>query len=120
MKRLFLAAALAALMLVPATSASAALTGEYAKFSTCPLSNPAVEVCLYAESTTGEFTVGKKTVPLRIVQVRETRCQRLRVGVEPGHEDTSTEFSIRRDTLNARTGLLNPRNSRTPIDSPTA
>lgn len=69
MKRLFLATALAALMLVPASSASAALTGEYAKFSTCPLSNPAVEVCLYAESTTGQFTVGKKTVPLINPQV---------------------------------------------------
>jgi len=64
MKRLFLAAALAALMLVPASSASAALEGEYAKFKTCPLSNPTVEICLYAESSSGEFTVGKKTVPL--------------------------------------------------------
>ncbi|HET9197514.1 MAG TPA: hypothetical protein VFN92_04580 [Solirubrobacterales bacterium] len=64
MRRLFLAAVLAALMLVPASSASAALEGEYAKFKTCPLSNLTVEVCLYAESTTGEFTVGKKTVPL--------------------------------------------------------
>lgn len=69
MKKLFLAAALAALMLVPATSASAALTGEYAKFNTCPLSNPSVQACLYAESTTGEFTVGKKTVPLVNPQV---------------------------------------------------
>lgn len=64
MKRLLLATALAALMLVPVSSASAALTGEYAKFKTCPLSNPSVEACLYAESTTGQFTVGKKTVPL--------------------------------------------------------
>jgi hypothetical protein len=64
MKRLFLAAALAALMLVPASSASAALTGEYAKFSTCPLSNPAVNDCLHAESSNGSFTVGKKTVPI--------------------------------------------------------
>jgi hypothetical protein len=64
MKRLFLAAILAAVLIVPATSASAALTGEYAKFQTCPLSNPSVEACLYAESTTGSFTIGKKTVPL--------------------------------------------------------
>lgn len=64
MKRLFLAAFVAAVMVLPASSASAALTGEYAKFKTCPLSNPSVEACLYAESTTGEFTVGKKTVPL--------------------------------------------------------
>jgi hypothetical protein len=64
MKRLFLAAVVAAALLVPASSASAALTGEYAKFQTCPLSNASVEACLYAESTSGSFTIGKKTVPL--------------------------------------------------------
>ncbi len=65
MKRLFLAAVVAALMLVPASSASAALTGEYAKFSTCPVANTAVEACLYAESSSGSFTIGKKTVPIK-------------------------------------------------------
>jgi len=65
MKRLLLAMTVAALMLVPATSASAALTGEYARFSKCPLSNPAVEGCLYAETTSGVFTMGQKTVPLK-------------------------------------------------------
>jgi hypothetical protein len=64
MKRLFLAAMVAALMLVPASSASAALEGEFARFKTCPLNVTAVEACVYAESTTGEFKVGKKTVPL--------------------------------------------------------
>lgn len=66
MKKLLLAAVLAALMLVPASSASAALTGEYARFSKCPLANPAVEACIYAETTSGSFTTGKKTVPLKI------------------------------------------------------
>lgn len=65
MKRLFLAATLAAVMLVPATSASASLTGEFARFSKCPLSNPLVEVCLYAESSAGSFTIGTKTVPIK-------------------------------------------------------
>lgn len=64
MRRLFLAGVLFAAMLVPASSASAALTGEFARFSTCPTSNPAVEICVYAESTSGTFTIGKKTVPL--------------------------------------------------------
>ncbi len=64
MKRLFLAAIVAAAVLVPASSASAALTGEFARFSTCPLSNPSVTHCLSAESSGGTFTVGKKTVPL--------------------------------------------------------
>lgn len=63
MRRLFLAGALLAAMLVPASSASA-LEGEYARFNKCPLSNPAVELCVYAETTAGTFTTGKKTVPL--------------------------------------------------------
>jgi len=64
MRRFILAAALAALMLVPASSASAALEGEFARFKTCPLANSAVEACVYAESTAGSFKIGKKTVPL--------------------------------------------------------
>jgi hypothetical protein len=64
MKRLLLAAVMAAAMVVPTTSASAALTGEWARFSKCPLSNTSVDFCLYAESTGGSFTVGSKTVPL--------------------------------------------------------
>lgn len=64
MKRLLLAAVLAAVMLVPATSASA-FTGELARFNQCPLSNSKVEFCLYAETSSGSFTMGKKTVPLK-------------------------------------------------------
>jgi hypothetical protein len=64
MRRLFLAGALLLAMLIPASSASAALEGEYAKFKTCPVSNPAVGSCVYAESTSGSFTIGAKTVPL--------------------------------------------------------
>jgi hypothetical protein len=69
MRRLLLACVVMAAMLVPASSASAALTGEYAKFSKCPLSNPAVEICVYANSTSGEFKMGNKAVPLVNPQV---------------------------------------------------
>jgi hypothetical protein len=65
MKRLFLAAAVVAALLVPASSASAALTGEWARFAQCPTGNPSVNLCVYAESTGGSFTMGKKTVPLK-------------------------------------------------------
>lgn len=65
MKRLFLAAALAAVMLVPATSASAALTGEYARFSKCPYTNTSIEFCIYAETSGGSFVTPSKTVPLK-------------------------------------------------------
>jgi hypothetical protein len=39
-------------------------TGNFAPFAQCPLSNPAVELCTVADTTSGEFTVGKKTVPI--------------------------------------------------------
>lgn len=68
MKRLFVAAVLAAsMMLVPASQALAAPhhpKGEFAPFNDCPLSNPKVNICLFSESSGGFFTVGKKTVPL--------------------------------------------------------
>jgi hypothetical protein len=52
-------------------SASSALAtehhpkGDYAVFNQCPLSNPAANVCLFAQTESGEFTVGKKTVPIK-------------------------------------------------------
>jgi len=39
-------------------------TGKFAPFVQCPLSNPATELCTVANTTSGEFTVGKKTVPV--------------------------------------------------------
>lgn len=67
MKKVFLAAALAAMLLVPASQAAAQThhpTGEFAQFAECPLENPELLVCLYSESSDGVFTVGSKEVPL--------------------------------------------------------
>jgi hypothetical protein len=67
MRRLFIAAALAAVMLVPASQASAAShspTGEFSVFGECPLSQ-SVEFCIFSESTGGFFQIGKKTTPLK-------------------------------------------------------
>lgn len=72
MKRLFLAGALVLAMLVPASSAVAAPhhpTGEFAQFNDCPLSKATLTACLYSLSSKGEFTIGKKTVPLKNPQV---------------------------------------------------
>ena len=38
--------------------------GNFAPFAQCPLSNKAVELCTVADTTSGEFVVGKKTVPI--------------------------------------------------------
>jgi hypothetical protein len=68
MKRLFIATALMAAMLVPASQALASShhpKGEYAQFAECPLSHPALTFCTFAESSGGFFQIGKKTVPLK-------------------------------------------------------
>jgi hypothetical protein len=38
--------------------------GVYAPFADCPLNNSLVEECIVAKTETGEFVVGKKTVPI--------------------------------------------------------
>jgi hypothetical protein len=64
MRRLFLAVAVIGALMVPASSASAAPTGEFANFANCPLSNTAVDFCIYAKTTSGAFVTGKKTVSI--------------------------------------------------------
>jgi len=64
MRRLFLGSALLLALLIPASAANAALTGEFARFATCPDANPAVDGCVYAETTSGNFTLGAKNVPV--------------------------------------------------------
>ena len=68
MKKLIaIATVVAATMLVPASSALASShhpTGEFAKFTECPLNNEAVFACIYSESSAGYFDMGAKTVPL--------------------------------------------------------
>jgi hypothetical protein len=39
-------------------------TGDYAPFADCPLSNPSLAFCIVAQTSSGEFAVGKKTVPI--------------------------------------------------------
>jgi hypothetical protein len=58
-----LVASLAALS--AASPALATPEGEFAVFAQCPLSNPSVTACLAATTTSGEFTVGNRTVPIK-------------------------------------------------------
>jgi len=87
MKRLLLAGILAAVMLVPASSASASLTGEYARFSKCPYTSASVEFCIYAETTSGSFVLGKKSVPL-------VKPVILQGGLEGAGGDFNNSFSL--------------------------
>lgn len=67
MRRLCLAGAMLLALLLPSSALAAPHhpTGEYAQFDDCPLSNPAVTRCLFSESSSGFFTIGNKTVPLK-------------------------------------------------------
>lgn len=66
MKRLILAMALIVVLLVPASALGSSHNpkGEFAQFKECPLSRPNLVFCVYAKSSGGGFTLGKKTVPL--------------------------------------------------------
>ncbi len=63
-------ALIAMALLTPLAFASPAMatehhpTGKFAPFAYCPLANPAVEACTVANTTSGEFTIGKRTVPI--------------------------------------------------------
>jgi hypothetical protein len=39
--------------------------GDYAQFADCPLANTATNLCLFAQTESGKFIVGKKTVPIK-------------------------------------------------------
>jgi hypothetical protein len=65
--RILIAAMAVLASLAIASSASATEhhpTGNFAAFKYCPLSNPATELCTVADTNAGEFTVGKRSVPI--------------------------------------------------------
>jgi hypothetical protein len=51
-------------MLGVASPAMAALEGELAVFEQCPTSNAQLVACIYGKTSSGEFVVGNKTVPI--------------------------------------------------------
>jgi hypothetical protein len=54
-------------MLGPVVTASASEhhpTGDFARFSDCPLNDPATWKCFVNETTSGLFTLGKRTIPI--------------------------------------------------------
>jgi len=58
------AALAAAVFAATALASSHNPKGEYAQFAECPLNRVTITDCIYSVSNGGEFTVGKKTVPL--------------------------------------------------------
>lgn len=54
-------------------------TGEWAQFGDCPLSHPGVVLCVFGQTTGGEFKIGSTTVPL-------TKTETLQGGLEEGEK----------------------------------
>jgi len=61
---LILTAALTVALVAAVPALAKEPTGDFAVFKQCPVSNPAVNLCVFAQSTGGEFHVGTKTVPI--------------------------------------------------------
>jgi hypothetical protein len=40
-------------------------TGEFANFGECPQSNPSVNQCIFAQTTSGQFSIGSTEVPIK-------------------------------------------------------
>jgi len=82
-------------------------TGEFAPFKDCPLSNPVVENCVFAETGKGEFTVGKRTVPINKVITLQgglkenTKTEELEfIGAEDGNTLSKTALPVPGGLLN--------------------
>jgi hypothetical protein len=63
-KAVLVSAAASMLVLAVAAPAMATPKGEFAVFAQCPLKNPAVNLCFWAQSAGGEFNIGTKKVPI--------------------------------------------------------
>lgn len=63
-RMLVVAMVLAASTLSSASPAMANLHHEFVPFADCPLGTPGVTTCLASTTTSGEFTLGNKTVPI--------------------------------------------------------
>jgi hypothetical protein len=55
-------------------------SGDYAPFADCPLSNPATDLCIFAQTEGGELMIGRKAIPI-------ANAMTLRGGV---HEDQAS------------------------------
>ncbi len=96
-----------AALVVPLAVASPALasshhpTGDFAPFAECPLNNASVTQCLVADTNSGEFTVGNKTVPINktitlqggTIENRETGALTF-VGAENGETLSKTPLNV--------------------------
>jgi hypothetical protein len=59
-----LVVALASTLALAVAGPAMAESKDFAVFAQCPTKNPSVNLCVFVQSTGGEFTIGNKTVPV--------------------------------------------------------
>jgi hypothetical protein len=82
-------------------------TGEFASFADCPLSTVTLTDCVLAETSSGEFTIGNRTVPIRhtitlqggFIENEETGTLEF-VGAEDGNTLSKTPQAVPGGLLN--------------------
>jgi len=93
-----------------ASSALATPKGIFSVFSDCPASSPGVELCVYAQTTGGEFSVGSTKVPINKTITLQGG------GISTGNPENSLEYfltpakdgnTLSKTELNVPGGLLN-------------
>jgi len=73
-------ALIVALVVLVSASGGSHANRDYAPFAECPLSNRATDICIFAQTESGELTIGHKTIPI-------TKTITLQGGV---HQDETT------------------------------
>ena len=85
------------LLVIPTSPALAGLRKEFAAFADCPVNSPGVVTCVRSTTTSGEFKVGMKTVPVNrpiILQGGLTENSRVLVPAADGNTLSKTPLQV--------------------------
>jgi hypothetical protein len=79
--------AVVAMLALSASAFAGTPTGEFVNFGDCPLGNPAVNLCVFAQTTSGEVKIGSTAVPI-------TKTITLQGGIIFSEEPTISETFV--------------------------
>lgn len=92
---LAVAAVLLAVLGFAAPAMASKPTGEFANFGECPLSNPSVNQCIFAQTTSGQFSIGSTEVPI----TKTITLQGGLIFVEEPRSETFVDAKVASNTL---------------------
>jgi hypothetical protein len=100
---LFAVAASASLLVLAFASSAQALkpTGDFVNFGDCPMNNPSVNQCIWAQTTSGQFSIGSTEVPITkaitlqggLIFIEEPRSETF-VGARDGNTLSKTPQTV--------------------------